>query len=62
MELNGQEPRNTFFHYLVKERIKSVEFEEENGKLMFVTTTEILYDFNKYRRQMYYLMTSGNQK
>ena len=53
LESNDQEPRNTNFNELVEERTKEItELEKKNdyGQLMFVTTTEGLYDINKYRK------------
>ena len=52
MELNDQEPRGTVFNEFIKEKTKiNTELKKNDyGKLMFVTTTEILLDFNKYRK------------
>ena len=53
LESNDQEPRNTNFNELVEERTKEItelEKKKDYGQLMFVTTTEGLYDINKYRK------------
>ena len=52
LETNGEEHRNKIFNDLIKERTK--EIAELEGKIdynsvMFVTTTERRYHFNKYR-------------
>ena len=52
LELNNQEPKKTLID-LVKERTKEIgELEKKNDcdKLLFVTTKEILYSFNGYRK------------
>ena len=53
LESNDQGPRNVIFNELVEERTKEItELEKKNDydQLMFVTTTEGLYDIYKYRK------------
>ena len=52
LESNDQEPRNAIFNELVEERTKEITELKKNdyGQLIFVTTTERLYDINKYRK------------
>ena len=53
LESNDQGPTNVIFNELVEERTKEItELEKKNDydQLMFVTTTEGLYDIYKYRK------------